>query len=469
MGGSVTSDRRTPTVHDDLAEAGPALAAQFDDRFCTDADILAGHVAVQGWLRPQAPQAVLYAESAADVRAAIRIASQYQVPLLPYGGGTSIEGQTNAPFGGVCLDLSRMNAVLDVSRDDLTVTIQPGVRREDLNDVLRAHGLFFPVDPGANATLGGMAGTRASGTRAVGYGTMRDNVMTAEVVLASGEQIRVGSRAAKSASGYDLLRLFVGSEGTLGVFVELTLRVQPIPERVQTGSAHFASVGDAVAAMIAARRAGLFLSRVELLDTMSIRASNQYSDLDLPETPHLFFELSGSAARVAAELPVLDAILADHHASAVELAEDADDGRRLWRSRHDLWWATHALFPGRIGLPTDVCVPLTELAGCIEFAIAEAEGAGIDAPLCGHVGDGNFHMLVMVDPDDERSRDQATTFARALATRAIEVGGTCSGEHGIGQGKRSLMRLEHGAGVDVMAALKLALDPLGILNPGKII
>ncbi|MCM0673468.1 FAD-binding protein [Micromonospora phytophila] len=465
----MTSALPSPTVRNDLGEAGPALTAHFADRFCTDPDVVVGHVAAQGWLRPQAPQAVLYAESAADVREAVRIASRHQVPLLPYGGGTSLEGQTNAPFGGVCLDLSRMNAVLNVSRDDLTVTVQPGVRREDLNDALRAQGLFFPVDPGANATLGGMAGTRASGTRAVGYGTMRDNVIAAEVVLASGEQIRVGSRAAKSASGYDLLRLFVGSEGTLGVFVELTLRVQPIAERVQTGSARFASVGDAVAAMIAARRAGLFLSRVELLDPTSIRATNQYSGLDLPDTPHLFFELSGSAPRVAAELPVLGAILADHRAAGVELAEDADDGRRLWRSRHDLWWATHALFPGRTGLPTDVCVPLTALAGCIEFAVAEAERAGLDAPLCGHVGDGNFHMLVMVDPDDDLSRQRATAFARTLATRAIEVGGTCSGEHGIGQGKRSLMRLEHGAGVDVMAAVKLALDPLGILNPGKII
>ena len=445
------------------------LAARFRDCFTVDGKTLSRHADSAGWLPQQAPQGVVYAQSAADIRDLLLICGRYKVPVIPYGGGTSIEGQVNAPFGGVCADLSRMDKILGISVDNLTVTVQPGIRREQLNASLRAHGLFFPVDPGANATLGGMAATRASGTRAVGYGTMRENVACARIMLASGTEIKAGTEAVKSAAGYDLLSLFIGSEGTLGILTELTVRVYPIPEHACAGSAVFPSVPAAVRAAIAGHPRQHGVTRIELLDIASIRAANQYSGLGLPEAVHLFFELSGGRSQVAEEAAWLTGIFKDHGASAIQVAADAAGGTRLWQARHEIWWATHSAFPGRIGLPTDVCVPLARLAECIEFAIEEANRADLIAPLCGHVGDGNFHTLVMVEQADRVALQKASAFSVSLARRAIELGGTCSGEHGIGQGKRVLMPLQHGAGHHVMAQIKHTLDPQGILNPAKII
>jgi D-lactate dehydrogenase (cytochrome) len=452
-----------------FAAAAAELAARFRDRFIVDGRTRCQHADSAGWLAPQAPQGVVYAQVTADIRDLLLICGRHEVPVIPYGGGTSVEGQVNAPLGGVCVDLSRMDKVLGISADNLTVTVQPGLRREQLNESLLPHGLFFPVDPGANATLGGMAATRASGTRAVGYGTMRENVACARIMLASGVEIKAGTEAVKSAAGYDLLSLFVGSEGTLGIFTELTVRLYPIPEHAVTGSAAFASVPAAVRAAIATRPRQHGVTRIELLDTASIRAANQYSGLGLPAEVHVFFEVSGSRPRVTAEMAWLTEIFRDHGASMIQVAEDAVGRRRLWQARHEIWWATHSAFPDRIGLPTDVCVPLARLAECIEFAIEEADRAGLIAPLCGHVGDGNFHTLVMVEETDTIALRKASAFSESLARRAIELGGTCSGEHGIGQGKRFLMPLEHGAGHHVMARVKDALDPQGILNPAKII
>jgi D-lactate dehydrogenase (cytochrome) len=469
MAGSMKQPSPEISVARGFPAAGAELAAHFRDRFTTDGKTLRQHADSAGWLPPQPPQAVVYAQTTADIRDVLLICGRYEVPLIPYGGGTSIMGQVNAPLGGVCLDFSRMDEILGISVDNLTVTVQPGLRREQLNESLRPRGLFFPVDPGADATLGGMAATRASGTRAVGYGTMRDNVACARVMLASGAEIKVGTEAVKSAAGYDLLPLFIGSEGTLGIFSELTVRVYPIPEHTCVGSAVFASVPAAVQAVIAARPRQRGVTRIELLDIASIRAANQYSGLGLPEEVHLFFELSGNRSRVTDEMAGLTEIFVEHGAVAIEVTMDAADGTRLWQARHDIWKATHSAFPGRIGLSTDVCVPLARLAECIEFSIEEADQAGLIAPLCGHVGDGNFHTLVMVDQADPVALHKAGGFAESLARRAIELGGTCSGEHGIGQGKRSLMPVEHGAGRQVMAQIKHALDPQGILNPAKII
>lgn len=449
--------------------AAGELTARFRDCFTMDDGTRNRHADSAGWLPPQPPQGVVYAQATDDIRDVLLICGRHQVPVIPYGGGTSIEGQVNAPFGGVCIDFSRMDKILGISANNLTATVQPGLRREQLNESLRSYGLFFPVDPGADATMGGMAATRASGTRAVGYGTMRENVACARVMLASGTEIRAGTEAVKSAAGYDLLSLFIGSEGTLGIFTELTVRVYPVPEHTRVGSAVFASVPAAVRAAIAIQPRQHGVTRIELLDTASIRAANQYSGLGLPEAVHLFFEIGGSRDRVTAEMAWLTDVFRDHGASGIQVAADAAEGTRLWQARHEIWWATHSAFPGRIGLPTDVCVPLARLAECIEFAIEEADRSGLIAPLCGHVGDGNFHTLVMVEQGDRAALNRASAFSESLARRAIELGGTCSGEHGIGQGKRSLMPLQHGAGHHVMAQIKDALDPQGILNPTKIV
>ncbi|WP_433607291.1 FAD-binding oxidoreductase [Dactylosporangium sp. CA-139114] len=457
-----------PRAGDGLGALGPRLAELFGERFRRDGEERRRHCATTGWTAPEPPDGVVYAESVQDVRDVLRLCAEHRVPLIPFGGGTSIEGQVNAPQGGLSLDLSRLDRVVAVAPDELTVTVQPGIRREALNARLAPYDLFFPVDPGADATLGGMASTRASGTRAVGYGTMRDNVLAARVQLAGGEEIAVGTAAAKSASGYDLLRLFVGAEGTLGVFTELTLRVYPLAEHVAAATAVFPSVAAAVAAAIAIRRQGIRLTRVELLDRASIRALNLHLGLGLPEEIHLFLEISGAAVGVESDLVRLVALLDGLGATGVRSADDTERSAELWHARHELWWATHAMFPGRAGLPTDACVPLSRLAECIGFAMAEAERLGVEAPLCGHVGDGNFHMLAMVDPADADARHRARRLSIAVARRAVELGGTCTGEHGIGQGKRHLLRMEHGAAVGVMAAVKAVLDPLGILNPGKI-
>jgi D-lactate dehydrogenase (cytochrome) len=359
--------------------------------------------------------------------------------------------------------------VLRVSADDLTATVQPGVTREELNRRLRDSGLFFPVDPGANASLGGMASTRASGTNAVRYGTMRENVRELEVVLPDGRITRAGSLARKSSAGYDLAHLFVGAEGTLGVITELTVRLYQVPERIGSGVCSFPSVHAACRAVTDALAAGLGLARIELLDEASVRACNEYSGLGLDEKVHLFFELHATDAVLPSEARLLGEILAEHGGGRFEWSTDQAARTKLWRARHDAWWAIHARYPGRKGIPTDVCVPISRLAECVELTQQDILATGADAPIIGHVGDGNFHLLVMIDESDAAVVTRARELVHRLTERAIAMGGTCTGEHGVGQGKAGAMVLEHGAAVDVMREIKRALDPRDIMNPGKIL
>ena len=388
---------------------------------------------------------------------------------MPYGTGTSLEGHIAALAGGVCIDVSRMANVLEVNREDLDCRVQAGVTRKQLNTHLRDTGLFFPIDPGADASLGGMAATRASGTNAVRYGTMRENVLGLTVVLADGRVIRTGGRARKSAAGYDLTRLFVGSEGTLGVITEVQLRLYGIPEAMSAAVCSFESLAGAVDTVIATIQLGVPVARIELLDAVQMDAINRYSKLDYPVRPTLFFEFHGSEASVAEQTETVGAISAEHGGGEFQWATRAEDRNRLWQARHDAYYAALALRPGCKGWATDVCVPISRLAECIAETHADIEREGLLAPLVGHVGDGNFHLVFLVDPDDREEMARAEAINSRMVLRAIELGGTCTGEHGIGYGKREFLRVEHGEAVSVMRSLKQALDPLGIMNPGKIV
>ncbi|HAN63436.1 MAG TPA: FAD-binding oxidoreductase, partial [Rhizobiales bacterium] len=384
------------------------------------------------------------------------------------GTGTSLEGHLNAPYGGVSLDLSRMNRILAVHEADLDCVVEPGVTRKTLNDHLRDLGLFFPVDPGADASLGGMAATRASGTNAVRYGTMRDAVLGLTAVLADGSVITTGGRARKSSAGYDLTRLLIGSEGTLGVITGLTLKLYGIPETILSAVCPFASIAGACNATIAALQMGLPLARIELADEVQIRACNAYSHLALPEMPTLFLEFHGTAASAREQVEAFAEIARAEGGGEFDWAERQEDRTRLWQARHDAYWAARALKPGAEVLSTDVCVPISSLAACVGETRQDIDRLGLLAPIVGHVGDGNFHVLPLIDPSDPEERGKVQDFLDRLIDRALGFGGTCTGEHGVGQGKIRYLAQEHGPGIEVMAAIKKALDPLNILNPGKI-
>jgi D-lactate dehydrogenase (cytochrome) len=390
------------------------------------------------------------------------------VPVIPFGTGTSLEGHLNAPYGGVSLDLSRMNRILAVHEADLDCVVEPGVTRKTLNDHLRDLGLFFPVDPGADASLGGMAATRASGTNAVRYGTMRDAVLGLTAVLADGSVITTGGRARKSSAGYDLTRLLIGSEGTLGVITGLTLKLYGIPETILSAVCPFASIAGACNATIAALQMGLPLARIELADEVQIRACNAYSHLALPEMPTLFLEFHGTAASAREQVEAFAEIARAEGGGEFDWAERQEDRTRLWQARHDAYWAARALKPGAEVLSTDVCVPISSLAACVGETRQDIDRLGLLAPIVGHVGDGNFHVLPLIDPSDPEERGKVQDFLDRLIDRALGFGGTCTGEHGVGQGKIRYLAQEHGPGIEVMAAIKKALDPLNILNPGKI-
>lgn len=414
------------------------------------------------------PDAVAYPESTEDVAQIVAICARHRVPVIGWGTGTSLEGQAQAFQGGVTVDFSRMNRILRIAQEDMTVTVQPGVTREALNTELRASGLFFPVDPGANASLGGMASTRASGTTAVRYGTMRDNVLALEVVTATGEVIRTGSQARKSASGYDLTALFVGAEGTLGLITELTLRLYGQPEAISAAVCAFDTVRDAVDCVIDTIQCGVPMARIELMDTDSVRAVNAYAGMDLPEKPHLLLEFHGSPASVAAEAESFGAIAADHAASGFARATRSEERSALWTMRHNAYYAILAARPGARAIVTDICVPISKLAQAIDETRADLAQSGVQGPILGHVGDGNFHVTPLVDVSDPDEIARTETYLGWLAELAISMEGTCTGEHGIGQGKRGYLRRELGESVDVMVAIKAALDPQGIMNPGKI-
>ena len=415
------------------------------------------------------PDAVVYPTSTDEVRAIVEICHQHNCPIIGWGTGTSLEGHTLAVRGGVTVDFSHMTAVLEVSPQDMTVRIQPGVTREALNEELRATGLFFPVDPGANASLGGMAATRASGTTAVRYGTMRDNVLGLEVVMADGAVVRTGTEARKTASGYDLTGLFVGSEGTLGLITELTLRLQGQPEAISAGVCSFDTINQAVGAVIDTIQIGLPMARIEFIDAATVAAVNQYSSAGLPELPHLLVEFHGSEAGVAEQSETFGLIVAEHDAHDFKWATQAEDRSALWKMRHTAYYAVLASHPGAGAMVTDICVPISKLADAVEQTSAEINQSSIAGPIMGHVGDGNFHAILMIDPEKPDDLKTAKDLSKRMVTRALEMGGTATGEHGIGVGKLDYMAREHGHGWTVMSSIKRALDPQDIMNPGKLL
>ncbi|MBA4490357.1 FAD-linked oxidase C-terminal domain-containing protein [Paracoccus sp. S1E-3] len=427
------------------------------------------HGQSETWHRAPPPEAVAWPETTAEVSAIMAICNRHGVPVIGWGTGTSLEGHALATHGGLVMDLMRMNRVLDIRPEDLLATVQPGVTREALNTELRATGLFFPIDPGANASLGGMAATRASGTMAVRYGTMRDAVLALEVVLADGTVIRTGTKAAKSSAGYDLTALMVGSEGTLGIITELTLRLYGQPEDVAAAVCAFASMEDAVNCVAMTMQAGIPMARIEFMDAVAMRAVNLNSGTSYPEQPHLLVEFNGAPATVCNDAEAFGEIAAEHGGQGFQWASSAEDRKKLWEARHAAYWATLKLRPGATGVVTDVCVPMSELPGAVAAAAADMAQAGILGNIVGHVGDGNFHTLLLIEPGNAEELARAKEVANAMARRAIAVGGTVSGEHGIGIGKRGLMAEQHGQAWQVMGAIKAALDPNNILNPGKMV
>mgnify|MGYP006284162091 CR=1 FL=1 len=439
------------------------------DRLQTGAALREQHAHATTWRPPEPPDAVAFPRDAREVSALVRLCAEARVPVIPYGAGTSVEGQVNAPLGGLCLDMREMDAVLAVHPEDLDCVVQPGVTRKRLNAALRDAGLFFPIDPGADAALGGMVSTGASGTNAVRYGTMKDVVLGLEVVMPDGEIVRTARRARKTSAGYDLTRLIVGAEGTLGVVTEITLRLFGIPERIASAACTFPSVAEAVATAIETVQCGLPVARMELLDAESVRAVNAHSALDLPEAPLLLLEFHGSEAGVAEQAESFRALAEDHGASGFDWTTKPEDRTRLWQARHDAYWAAERRHPGKRGYSTDVCVPVSRLAEAVETAAAEAAARGLDAPILGHVGDGNFHVLLFADPARRAETDAVDAYAAWLADLAISMDGTCTGEHGIGQGKIGALAKELGPALPYMAAVKRALDPLGIMNPGKVL
>jgi D-lactate dehydrogenase (cytochrome) len=445
------------------------LAQRFGERFSAAAAVREQHAHTTTWLPNQAPDAVIFAHSTEEVAEAVRVCAEHKVPVIAFGTGSSLEGHVNAPAGGISIDMSQMDQVLQVNAEDLDCTVQAGVTRTRINEHLRDTGLFFPIDPGADASLGGMAATRASGTNAVRYGTMKDAVMALTAVMADGTVVHTGGRARKSSAGYDLTRLLVGSEGTLGIITEITLRLHGIPEAVSGGVCPFPDLESACNAVIMTIQCGLPVARIELLDAMQIRASNAYSKLDLAETPTLFVEFHGTPDGVREQSELFGEIARDSGGGDFVWATKAEDRTKLWKARHDAYWAAMGLRPGAKGVSTDVCVPISRLAECIGETNRDIDAMGLTAALVGHVGDGNFHVLVLVDTDNPKEIETTEDFIERLNWRAIEMGGTCTGEHGVGQGKMKYLEREHGAGLGVMRAIKTALDPDNILNPGKIV
>jgi D-lactate dehydrogenase (cytochrome) len=445
------------------------LRSLLDSRFSMSQALRDQHGRGESYHEVLAPDAVCFAESTEDVSNVVKLCARHQTPVIAFGGGTSLEGHVSAPFGGVSLDVSRMNQIIKVRPGDMDVTVQAGVTRQQLNSHLRDTGLFFPVDPGAECTLGGMAATRASGTNAVRYGTMRENVVSLTVVLANGEVIRTSSRARKSAAGYDLTRLFVGSEGTLGIITEVTLRVYPIPEATSVAICPFSDLASAAEVVTAVIQMGIPISRVEFLDEYAVQATNSFSGTTYKETPTLFFEFTGSEHNVTEQARQVQEIAAEFGVKEFEWAVEPEKRNQLWKARHNIHYAIMSMRPNAKIWSTDVCVPTAALPECIKQTHDDISKASFFIAAVGHVGDGNFHLGLVIDPENAEEMAEAEALNDRLVRRAIEMDGTCTGEHGIGTGKRKFMRLEHGEGVEVMRAIKQALDPRNILNPGKIL
>lgn len=442
------------------------LTPQFADRILTSDAVREHHGRGESHLPAAWPDAVIMAQSTEDVSAILSACKKNNIPIIPFGAGSSIEGQIHAPKGGISIDLSAMDAILDVQDADMDCTVQCGVTRQALNEHLRATGLFFPVDLGAHATLGGMAATRASGTTTVRYGSMRDLVLGLTVVMPDGEIIKTGGRARKSSAGYDLTRLMVGSEGTLGIITELTVRLFGIPEASQTAMCAFDTIENATETVVMALQCGLALNRIELADTLQMQAINAFSKTDLPERPTLWVEMTGSSATVENDMETFVSLA--ETAINIDHAKTAEDATRIWRIRHDALYASRALRPGIKGISTDVCVPISQLPACISAIQDVIATTSIQAPLVGHVGDGNFHLVLLYDPEDPNEVKEAQHINSSLINMAINLGGTCTGEHGVGLGKKAYLPAEHGPALGVMARIKRAIDPENIMNPGKI-
>jgi D-lactate dehydrogenase (cytochrome) len=452
------------------ATAIDVLRQRFGEQVQTGEALRRQHAHTTTWLDNEPPDAVVFVTAEADVADVVRIAREYATPIIPFGAGTSLEGHVNAPYGGVSLDFSRMNRILTVNARDLDCVVEPGVSRRQLNEHLRDQGLFFPVDPGAeDATIGGMAATRASGTTAVKYGTMRDNVINATAVLADGRIVKTAQRARKSSAGYDLTKLLVGSEGTLGIFTELTVRVYGIPEKILAAVCPFQTLEGACNAVIQSIQLGLGIARMELLDEVQVHAVNRHAKLELPEVPMLFLEFHGTEAGARDQVEMFKAIADAEGALRFDWAEREEDKKRLWKARHDAYWAVKGTWPGKDVLATDVCVPISRLAECVVETKADIQQHGLIAPIVGHVGDGNFHTSPVFDRADPAQEKTVKGFLERLADRAIRMEGTCTGEHGVGQGKRAYLEAELGAGLSVMRDIKRALDPEDLFNPGKIL
>jgi D-lactate dehydrogenase (cytochrome) len=447
-----------------------ALRTRFGEQLSTAAAVREHHGRDESAFPPMPPDAVVFARSTDDVAALVGLAALHRVPVIPYGVGSSLEGHLLAIEGGVSVDLSQMNQVLAVNSEDLTVTVQAGVTRKQLNDEIKHTGLFFPIDPGADATIGGMAATRASGTNAVRYGTMRENVLGLTVVTAEGKVIRTSRRAKKSSAGYDLTRVFVGAEGTLGIITEATLRLYPQPEAIAAAICSFPSVQAAVATTIATIQMGVPIARCELLDALTVKAVNLRDKLGLPESPLLLFEFHGTPSSVEEQTATVQELARDHGGHDFEWATTPEDRTRLWSARHNAYFACLQLKPGSRSCTTDVCVPISRLAECIDETIRDTEASSLPAPILGHVGDGNFHCAILVDPGDAAEMEEAERLNRRIVERALRMDGTCTGEHGVGMHKMDFLVDEHGAdAVELMARIKRAFDPLNILNPGKVL
>ena len=466
-------NHRLPTAPRDatLPEAlVVALEAMFGERFSTRQAVRDHHGRDESFYDPMPPDAVLYAQSTEEVAEAVKLCSSHDIPVIAYGAGTSLEGHVLALNGGLTIDLSQMNQLVALHAEDLTVTVQAGVTRKQLNAEIKDSGLFFPIDPGADATLGGMVATRASGTNAVRYGTMRENTLALTVVMADGSIVKSGTRARKSSAGYDLTRLFVGSEGTLGIVTEVSVKLYPQPEAISAAICSFPSTGDAVKAVIATIQMGVPVARVEFLDENGVRAINMRDKLGLPEQPLLLFEFHGSAAGVQEQAQLVQQITSEHAATGFEWATRSEDRTRLWAARHNAYFALLHLRPGCRAISTDCCVPISQLAECILDTKADCEKNGLVYSIIGHVGDGNFHVLMLIDPNDAAEVAKAEAINARMVARALDMDGTCTGEHGVGMHKMDFLKQEHGPeALALMRTLKHAFDPKNLLNPGKIV
>ena len=441
---------------------------EFGQQFSNSKSILEQHTHTMTIHESELPDGVVFVETKEDVQKVVKICSEYKCPIIPFGVGSSFEGHINAPYGGISIDMNNMNKIINVYQEDLLVVVQPGVTREQLNTHLRDTGLFFPIDPGANASIGGMTATRASGTNAVRYGTMKDNVIALEVVTPDGQIIKTANKARKSSAGYDLTRLMVGSEGTLGIATEITLKLYGIPEVIAGGRVSFPSVKDATDAVIMTVQAGIPVARIEFLDTAQVIAVNNYSKTNLPEAPLLLLEFHGSEASVKEQSELFGEIASDFGGNDFEWTSNSEDRNKLWKARHDAYWSCKAVRPEAEIYSTDVCVPISKLSDCITETIEDMKKNELIGPIVSHAGDGNFHVALLIDKKSDEELKKLDDFLIRISERAIRMDGTCTGEHGVGQGKRKYMLKELGGAVDIMKKVKNAFDPNKIMNPGKL-